>query len=1043
MTGLRTTAVEPLKQNEPAIEIFPSRPEDLVFFQLTSGSTGVPKCIQETHRGIIHHIHGAQQFNGYKSENVSLNWLPVDHVVPILTSHLKDVYLGIQQIHVKSDIILSDPLRWLDLMHKHRVTHTWCPNFGFKLVSDRLAQLSQLSQHWDLSCIEFMMNAGEQVTLPVVSDFLARTAPFGIRPNAMQPAFGMAEVCTCMTYQNHFNVQDGVYRFKKSSLGSILQLAAANDPAAVTFVDLGPPVPGVEIRITDKENKVMPEGVIGRFQIRGAVVTPGYLYNDAANAEAFVGNDWFNSGDLGFILNGRLTLTGREKEMIIVRGANFYCYEIEDVVNSIDGVEPTFVSSSAVPDASTGTECLAIMFVPKSTHGFSPDGSPTSQLVALTREIKARVAASLGINPSFVIPIERNAFLKTTSGKIQRSQMKKNFEAGEYHRILEQIKSASVVSSLAQAKDAIEEKLLRIWRELLTAQLGVKDNFFAVGGDSLLAARVITRVCDTFNVELPLHVLFNGASTIEGMAEHIRTSESKTQSIPAITPRADKSWAPASLGQQRLWLLDQINPGSPAYNVAAIVRLEGQLNFEALQSSLAALIERHETLRARFEVTRGQLCQLFDVPPICISRENLCSAEWQSASSGLTSEADRDLSRKSSLAADGQKADCQSALHFDTIYRAAYKEAAKPFDLRTGPLLRARLLSTDETEHYLLLTIHQTITDGWSLKLLFKELAGHYAHYGAGKAPSLAPLRIKYGDYAAWQHGWLQGQFLENQMNYWRKELSGELQEIDLPTDLSRPEIQTYIADNQVHHLPADLSDALREFAKEKGTTIFMALLAAYQTFLSRIAAQDEIIVGTAIAGRNKTDLENLLGFFVNTVAMRASFLSNPTFSQLVAKTREKTLAAYQNQFAPFEKIVEELQPVRTGKRSPIFQVWFGAWENLQEQRAGDLTITPLRTFMPGAQFELSLFVIDRREIELVWEYRVDLFLPATITRFRAQFESLLRRLLRNPETPLQTIFAALNDEEFQDRIREQTRLREGLRTVKRKRLQPVAQNPI
>lgn len=999
MPGLRTTAVEPLRAHPPAVDIYPSKPEDLVFFQLTSGSTGVPKCIQETHRGIIHHIHGAQQFNGYKQENINLNWLPVDHVVPILTCHLKDVYLGMQQIHVKSDVILADPLRWLDLMEKHRVTHTWCPNFGFKLVSDRLAQAPD--RKWDLNSVEFMMNAGEQVTLPVVSDFLARSAPFGVRPQTMQPAFGMAEVCTCMTYQNTFTPESGVYRFKKSSLGGILQPADPNDPAAVTFVDLGPPVPGVEIRITDSENTVVPEGVVGRFQIRGAVVTPGYLYNDKANQEAFVGDGWFNSGDLGFILNDRLTLTGREKEMIIVRGANFYCYEIEDVVNSIEGVEPTFVSSSAVPDAATGTEGLAIMFVPKAAHGFQTTGALTPALVALTRGIKARVAASLGINPAFIIPLERGAFLKTTSGKIQRSQMKKNFEAGEYDQVLGHLRNA-VTAVPAQTNDVIEAELLEIWCDLLqTGHLGVKDNFFAAGGDSLLAVRVIARVQDAFQVELPLHVLFSSALTIEGMAAEIRKRESTKPAMPPVQARSDKSWAPASLGQQRLWLLDQLNPGSPAYNVGTVTRLEGNLDVARLEAALAALMARHESLRARFEVARGQVCQLFDVPAVSI-----VSIEMRGAD-------------------------------FEGIYRVAYKEAAQPFDLRTGPLMRATLYKTAVNEQYLALTLHQTIIDGWSLKLLFKELADAYG----ARAGSLqdSPLPIQYGDYATWQRDWLTGEALESQMNYWRKELGGELAEIELPTDLSRPPIPTHSGDTQVQHLPPDLSDALREFAREQGTTVFMGIIAAYQAFLSRLSGQDEVIIGTAIAGRGKTELENLIGFFVSTVAMRASFLPNPSFAKLLAQTRDKTLAAYEHQHAPFEKIVEELQPVRAGKRTPIFQVWFGAWDALPEHRAGDLTLTPMKVFMPGAQFELSLFAIDRKEIELIWEYRSDLFLPATIARIREQFESLLRHMLRKPDAPLQTIFAALNDEETQARLQEQTRLRNNLRTTKRKSLQVPA----
>lgn len=345
IAGLKTLSVDELKNHPPAERIHHSEPNDPVFFQLTSGSTGIPKCIRETHRGIIAHIHGSKQFNRYTSDDISLNWLPMDHVVPILTYHLKDVYLGCQQVQVKTDLVLSDPLKWLDFIETYSVTHTWSPNFGFKLVSDRLAQVKDRS--WNLSSIKFFMNAGEQVTLPVVRDFLHLVAPFGVPQQAMQPAFGMAEVCTCMTYQNQFSVDTGIHRVLKSSLSGLLKKVDGEDATAISFVDLGPPIPGVQIRIVDPDNHLLPEGFIGRLQIKGDVVTPGYLHNESANREGFVGEGWFDSGDLGFILNGRQTLTGREKEMIIVCGANFYCYEIEDIINRIDGVEPTFVAACA------------------------------------------------------------------------------------------------------------------------------------------------------------------------------------------------------------------------------------------------------------------------------------------------------------------------------------------------------------------------------------------------------------------------------------------------------------------------------------------------------------------------------------------------------------------------------------------------------------------------------------------------------------------------------------------------------------------------
>ncbi|AOY81499.1 SDR family NAD(P)-dependent oxidoreductase [Moorena producens JHB] len=429
MSGAQVLSVERMRNYPATAEIYHSQPNDVAFLQLTSGSTGVPKCIQETHQGIVTHIHAAQQFNGYQAEDISLNWLPVDHVVPILTCHFKDTYLGCQQIEVATDVVLANPTVWLDLMEKYRVSHTWTPNFGFKLVSDALSKVPHLS--WDLSSVKFFMNAGEQVTPKVVREFLQFVAPFGVASQAMQPAFGMAEVCTCMTYQNQFDAASGIHRIQKYSLGGQLVKGEATDTDVIEFTDLGAPVPGVQIRITDENDQLLPEGMIGRFQIKGKVVTPGYLHNPQANSEAFVGDGWFNSGDLGFILDGKLVLTGREKELIIINGINYYCYEIEDTVNNIEGVEPTFAGAVSFSQPETGTEGLAIFFTPKQRQ--------LELNIELVKTIRQEVSSQLGITPTYVIPLSGAEFPKTTSGKIQRGRLKQMLQAGECQDIIKAI----------------------------------------------------------------------------------------------------------------------------------------------------------------------------------------------------------------------------------------------------------------------------------------------------------------------------------------------------------------------------------------------------------------------------------------------------------------------------------------------------------------------------------------------------------------------------------------------------------------------------
>ncbi|CAK9004222.1 Polyketide synthase PksJ (PKS) [Durusdinium trenchii] len=305
--------------------------------ELSSGSTGIPKCIQIAHRGVVAHIQGEAQFCGYDSSDVHVNFLPLDHVVPILTVHCCDVYHGCEEIQAEVAYVLSDVLRWLQLVDEHRATRTWAPNFAFKLVAEALRQEKEKPK-FDLSCCKFWMNAGEQVTVPVCEAFLEETEMYGVSRSSLQPSFGMAEACTCMTYNNQFEV------------------AAASRLGRSAFVNLGPPVPGIEIRIANEDGETLAEEEVGRFQIRGPVITPGYLKNEEANKEAFVEDDWFNTGDIGFLRAGQLYLTGREKEMIIIRGANFYCYEVEDVVNSMDSVTATFTAAVSLHDPTSGTE---------------------------------------------------------------------------------------------------------------------------------------------------------------------------------------------------------------------------------------------------------------------------------------------------------------------------------------------------------------------------------------------------------------------------------------------------------------------------------------------------------------------------------------------------------------------------------------------------------------------------------------------------------------------------------------------------------------
>ncbi|WP_224245441.1 non-ribosomal peptide synthetase [Hyalangium gracile] len=415
--------LEALRHAPPAEHLHPAKPEDVAFLQLSSGSTGVPKCVQITHTGVAHHTHAVARVNGYVPQDVCLNWLPFDHVGPLLMYHARCTYLGQEQVQVATEWLLADPLRWLDLIEAHDVTFSWSPNFGYKLVSDALRRAP--GRTWRLDRLRRLFNAGEQVTLSVIRAFLEDVRPFGIQPSVMQPGYGMAELCTVVTHREGFDVESGGHHVLSSSIGGALELQDSESPSTVTFIDVGTPSPGVQLRIVDAQNQLLPEAVIGRVQARGAVVTPGYVRG--LHAQAFVGDGWFDTGDSGFLLGGHLSITGRQKEMIIVRGTHLYCHDIEDRVCGVEGVE--LAATCSVDAPAQGTEGFAVFFVPR-------EGDIETH-VRLATEIRTRVTSSFGAAPTHVIPLTREQFPRTTSGKIQRVALKEALAAGRFSAVLE------------------------------------------------------------------------------------------------------------------------------------------------------------------------------------------------------------------------------------------------------------------------------------------------------------------------------------------------------------------------------------------------------------------------------------------------------------------------------------------------------------------------------------------------------------------------------------------------------------------------------
>ncbi len=426
--ALRTSLVDDLRTFEPKPSDHRPRPDDIALFILSSGSTGVPKCIMLSHRNLVTRAYGTNQLCPYSADDVILNWLPLDHVGSISDWHIRCLLLGCELTYVDKDFVLRNPLQWLNLIDRFRVSHSWAPNFAFSLICAEMGKYD--SPAWDLSCVRGLLTAGEAVSDGSLLGFIHALGKFGLRSTAVWPAFGMAELGSGITY--FVPGADRPLRFhtaRKPSMGSRIDRVAKEDPAAVTFADLGPPIPGVSLRIIDDQGNPLPVDTVGRVQVRGDVVFRGYFANPVANASALQDDGWFNTGDLGFLSQGSLVLTGREKETIIIHGANFYSHELEETTARIRGVAPSFVAACAVHSSRDNEEKLAIFF--------APDGAESES--GVIRTIRAQIASRHGVSPAFLIPLEKHEIPKTAIGKIQRNQLRRQFEARAFDAIVRRV----------------------------------------------------------------------------------------------------------------------------------------------------------------------------------------------------------------------------------------------------------------------------------------------------------------------------------------------------------------------------------------------------------------------------------------------------------------------------------------------------------------------------------------------------------------------------------------------------------------------------
>jgi amino acid adenylation domain-containing protein/non-ribosomal peptide synthase protein (TIGR01720 family) len=718
-------------------------------------------------------------------------------------------------------------------------------------------------------------------------------------------------------------------------------------------VPIGKPIANTQVYVLDANLQPVPLGVAGELYIGGESLAREYLNQPELTAQRFIIHSFgdqdqrlYKTGDrVRYLSNGNLEFLGRFDDQVKIRGYRIELGEISTALSQHPAVKENVV----IAREETSTEKRLIAYIVPTSHAVSDHDFRNFLKVKLPEYM---------IPASFVI---LKSLPLTANGKLDRNALPAPEEV------------VSRETSFIAPRTPVEEVLAGIWTQLLgVKQVSIDDNFFELGGHSLLATQVISRIRTTFNVEISLPQLFESANLAALAAQIEIAMRGEQQEIKTINPVARNQNIPLSFSQQRLWFFDQFEPGSPSYNLPRTVRLQGKLNIEALSASLNGIIRRHEILRTSFAIFDGQPIQVISdsvnlkLPVIDLQH----------------------------IPQKQQKAE---------LYRLANEEAQTGFDLTQAPLLRAKLLQLDVEDFVILLTLHHIVSDAWSTDILIKEVAALYTAFCAGKPAFLPQLSIQYADFAVWQRQCLEGEELNNQLVYWKQQLSGELPILQLPTDRPRPTVQTYAGKTLSFVLPTSLSAGLKNLSKQEGVTLFMTLLAAFKILLYRYTNQTDILVGSPIANRNRAEIENLIGFFVNTLVLRSNLSGNPTFRDLLTQVREVALGAYAHQDLPFEKLVEEIQPERNLSHNPLFQVMF-VLQNapMRQLELPGLKVEPLENNGTTAKFDLTLFIEDVEQGLIAnFEYNTDLFDEVTISRLAANFEVLLTGIVAEPEQQL------------------------------------------
>lgn len=926
--------IERLLNENPPQEIRLPRAEanNLCYVIYTSGSTGLPKGAMVEHNGMLNHllakVEDLQLRDGDAVGQTASQCFDIS-----VWQFLAPLLVG-GRVRIIEDDDAHDPARLAKRVETDKLTVLETVPTLLRAMMQEV-KLSESLREGMLG-LRWMVATGE-----ALSPDLAREWVETFQDIKLMNAYGPTE---CSDDVTHYTVESA-------------------PPKETLYMPIGRPIINTQIYILDKDLRPSPVGVEGEVHVGGEGVGRGYLNDPLRTAEVFIPNLFgkqpgarlYKTGDIAtYREDGNIQYIGRRDNQVKLRGYRIELGDIESVLMEHPAIRDITVT---IRGKHPQEKALVAYYIAEQNSN------------ADEREFRIYAREKL---PAYMVPavfVRLEAMPVTSTGKLDRAALPEpdGLEIGSS-------------SHYAPPRTPTEEMLAGIWAEVLRLErVGIYDNFFDLGGHSLLATQVMSRVRKAFQCEIRLSVLFE-TPTIAELSEAIEM-ELRIGRGMQFQPikRAQRNAAlPLSYSQQRQFFLEQMEPGTAAYNMPMAERFRGRLDIDVLRRTVTEATRRHEILRTVFMEVDGAPAQVINEP----------------------TEAHLPLIDLSQLEAKAREVEAA---------RLASDEAWRPFNLSEGPLMRVSLLRIGEDDNILLLTMHHIITDGWSMGVLITELMTLYEAFADGRPSPLPELTIQYADYAVWQQNWVQGEILEKQLAFWKQHLSG-VPVLELQTDRPRPPVQSYRGDHEPILLGPELSEQVQSLSRSEGATLFMTLLTAWQVLLMRYSGQSDISVGSFIANRNRAETEGLIGFLVNNLVFRTDLSGNPTFRESLERVRQVALDAYVHQDVPFELLLEKLRPERDTSRTNLFQVMFvlqnnpapGASASDDSETSND-QVKPVSVRGSGrSNFDLTLWMTEGPQgLMGRLDYATDLFNAGTIRRMAAHFITLLKGAMANPDQHL------------------------------------------